>query len=73
MKINPVVVAAVAAVLSATVAPAFAADTIPGISTDSIVSQLGSVGTMVGGVGMAAIAVVMGIRAVGYIKSALGR
>lgn len=70
MKIKTVALFALSAVSAA---PVFAADTIPGISTDAVVSQLGSVGTMVGGVGMAAIAVVMGIRAVGYIKSALGR
>ena len=74
MKINTV---ALLSVLSAVAtAPVFAADAstgFSGISTDAIVSQLGTVATMVGGVGMAALGVVMGIRAIGYIKSALGR
>ena len=70
MKIKTVALFVLSAVATA---PVFAADSIPGLSTDSIVAQLGSVGTMVGGVGMAALAVVMGIKAVGYLKSALGR
>ena len=70
MKIKTVAVAVLSPFVTA---PVFAADTIPGLSTDSIVAQLGSVGTMVGAVGMGALAVVMGIKAVGYLKSALGR
>ena len=70
MKINAVVVTLLSAVATA---PVFAADSIPGLSTDSIVAQLGSVGTMVGAVGMGALAVVLGIKTVGYLKSALGR
>lgn len=76
MKIKHLFVTAAALVASAAAVPAFAeetAATIPGIDTTSLVSMITSLGAMVGAIGMAALSVVMGIRAIGYIKSALGK
>ena len=76
MKIKNLFVTATALVASAAAIPAFAeeaAGTIPGIDTASLVSMITSLGAMVGAIGMAALSVVMGIRAIGYIKSALGK
>lgn len=77
MKIkNKLVVAGTTLLTVATSVPALAAEgaaTIPGIDTNSLVGMLTSLGAMVGAIGMAALSVVMGIRAVGYIKSALGK
>ena len=78
MKIKQFFVTAVALAVSAAAVPAFALEgeagaTIPGIDTASLVSMITSLGAMVGAIGMAALSVVMGIRAIGYIKSALGK
>ena len=78
MKIKQVLPIATALAVTAAAAPAFAegtatASTIPGISTDGLVAMITSLGGMVGAIGMAALSVVMGIKAIGYIKSALGK
>ena len=77
MKIKQFFVIAAAIAVSAAAVPAFAADpaagSIPGIDTSTLVTMITSLGAMVGAIGMAALSVVMGIRAIGYIKSALGK
>lgn len=77
MKIKQIFATATALVVTAAAAPAFAEGaggaTIPGIDTNSLVAMITSLGAMVGAIGMAALSVVMGIRAIGYIKSALGK
>ena len=76
MKIKHLFVTAAGLAASAAAVPALAegsAATIPGIDTASLVSMITSLGGMVGAIGMAALSVVMGIRAIGYIKSALGK
>ena len=77
MKMKNLLIIAASLAASAAAVPAFAEDavggSIPGIDTASLVSMITSLGAMVGAIGMAALSVVMGIRAIGYIKSALGK
>lgn len=78
MKIkNLLVIAAATLAASAASVPALAEEVggavIPGIDTGSLVGMITSLGAMVGAIGMAGLSVVMGIRAIGYIKSALGK
>lgn len=76
MKMKKIFATVTALVVTAAAVPAFAegsSNSIQGIDTTSLVAMMTTLGGMVGAIGMAALSVVMGIKAVGYIKSALGK